>query len=328
MMALRGVRSSWLMFARNWLLARLATSAASRALSSSRMSRRMPMAPMTRPSGSRRAEAFSVVAMVSPLALRGLRRALRVTPFSTTSRSAAVNSRVSSALMKRDSDCSTTSSRRKPSSWETASLACRILPSRSETNTGSGALAMMMSAPSARSDRPAGGVVGKGGGVWVLLLMVSSVPPATGPATLAPGASGAHGRRPGYRSYLVRYLDGQDGKVVLAGSLATPPLDPRHRGGEALWGGARRGLLQRVQQPPGPEVLADGVPGLDQAVGVQDQPVPRIEPRHLLPVVGGPNAHREAGGFQQGRPRAPRQVGGAGHPGRDETERLALEVEG
>ena len=38
------------------------------------------MAPMTLPSGSRRAEAFSVVGMTSPLALRGLSRALRVTP--------------------------------------------------------------------------------------------------------------------------------------------------------------------------------------------------------------------------------------------------------
>ena len=84
--------------------------------------------------------------MTSPEALRGLSRALRVTPFSTTSRRAAVNSRVSSALMKRDSDCSTTSSWRKPSSCETASLAWRILPSRSETNTGSGAFLMMMSA--------------------------------------------------------------------------------------------------------------------------------------------------------------------------------------
>src|SRR5579871_6471595 len=100
-MALRGVRSSWLMLARNWLLARLAISAASRALSNSRMSRRMPIAPITRPSVSRKAEAFSVVEMVSPLALRGLRRALRVTPFSTTSRRAAVNSRVSSGLIKR-----------------------------------------------------------------------------------------------------------------------------------------------------------------------------------------------------------------------------------
>src|SRR6516162_2692883 len=79
MMALSGVRNSWLMLARNWLLARFAISAASRALSSSRMSRRMPMAPITRPSGSRRAEAFSVVGMTSPLALRGLSLALRVT---------------------------------------------------------------------------------------------------------------------------------------------------------------------------------------------------------------------------------------------------------
>ena len=57
-------------------------------------------------------------------------------------------------LMNRDNDCSRSSSGRKPRSSETASLAWRILPSRSDTNTGSGALAMMMSAPSERSDRP------------------------------------------------------------------------------------------------------------------------------------------------------------------------------
>src|SRR5438093_645932 len=123
-------------------------SAYARALSSSRMSRRMPMTPIARPSGSRKAEAFKLVGMTSPLALRGFRTTLRMTPRSTTSRRAAVNSRVSSGLMKRESDCSSTSSWRNPSSWETASLACRILPSRSETNTGSGALAMMMSASS------------------------------------------------------------------------------------------------------------------------------------------------------------------------------------
>ncbi len=123
-------------------------SAYARALSSSRMSRRMPIAPMTLPSGSRNAEALRVVGITSPLALRGLRTALRVTPRSTTSRSAAVNSRFSSGLMKRESDCSRSSSGRNPSSSETASLAWRILPSRSETNTGSGAFAMMMSASS------------------------------------------------------------------------------------------------------------------------------------------------------------------------------------
>ncbi len=84
--------------------------------------------------------------MISPEALRGLRTASRVTPCSTTSRSAAVNSCVSSGLMKRESDCSTTSSLRKPSSSETASLACRIFPSRSETNTGSGAFSIRLSA--------------------------------------------------------------------------------------------------------------------------------------------------------------------------------------
>ncbi len=90
--------------------------------------------------------------MTSPRALRGFRTTFRVTPRSTTSRSAAVNSRVSSGLMKRESDCSSTSSWRNPRSWDTASLARKILPSRSETNTGSGALAMMMSASSAPRD--------------------------------------------------------------------------------------------------------------------------------------------------------------------------------
>ena len=130
-------------------------SAYARALSSSRMSRSTPMAPITLPSESRRAEALRLVGITSPDAERGLRTASRVTPCSTTSFKAAVNSRVSSALMKRDRDCSTTSSRRKPRSWETASFAWRILPSRSETNTGSGAFAMMMSASSApRSGAP------------------------------------------------------------------------------------------------------------------------------------------------------------------------------
>src|SRR2546425_9761439 len=112
----------------------------------SRMSRKIPIAPITLPSGSRRAEALRVVGITSPLALRGLRRALRVTPRSTTSRSAAVNSRVSSGLMKRDSDCSSSSSWRKPSRANTASLACRIFPSRSETKTGSGAFLIRLSA--------------------------------------------------------------------------------------------------------------------------------------------------------------------------------------
>src|SRR2546425_10494731 len=121
----------------------------------SRMSRRMPMAPITLPSGSRSAEALRVVGITSPRALRGVSRVLRVTLPSRTSRSAAVNSRVSSALMKRDSDCSRSSSGRKPSSADTASLACRIFPSRSDTNTGSGALAIMMSASSVARDAAA-----------------------------------------------------------------------------------------------------------------------------------------------------------------------------
>src|SRR5205823_1190643 len=111
-----------------------------------RMSLSTPIAPITFPSVSRRAEAFRHVGITSPVAARGLRRAFLVTPRSTTSRSAAVNSRVSSSLMKRESDCSTTSSRRKPRSSETASLASRIFPSRSETNTGSGAFLIRLSA--------------------------------------------------------------------------------------------------------------------------------------------------------------------------------------
>src|SRR6266702_4169591 len=50
----------------------------------------MPIAPMTLPSASRKAEAFRLVGMISPDALRGLRRALRVAPRSMTSRKAAV----------------------------------------------------------------------------------------------------------------------------------------------------------------------------------------------------------------------------------------------
>src|SRR6267142_6817294 len=112
----------------------------------SRMSRKMPMAPITLPSGSRRAEALRVVGITSPLALRGLSRALRVTPRSTTSRRAARNPRVSSGEMMRESDCSISSSGRKPRRANTASLAWRILPSRSETNTGSGAFLIKLSA--------------------------------------------------------------------------------------------------------------------------------------------------------------------------------------
>src|SRR5215510_7282569 len=51
--------------------------------------------------------------------------------------------------MNRETDCSSTSSRCRPSRRETASLASRILPSRSHTKTGSGALEMMRSAASA-----------------------------------------------------------------------------------------------------------------------------------------------------------------------------------
>src|SRR5207302_1469217 len=81
-----------------------------RACSSSRMSRRMPMAPIILPPGSRSAEALRLAEMTSPLALRGLSRAFRVTPRSTTSRKAARNSRVSAGEMMRESDCSISSS--------------------------------------------------------------------------------------------------------------------------------------------------------------------------------------------------------------------------
>src|SRR5207253_575825 len=87
-----------------------------------------------------------------PLALRGLSRAFRVTPRSTTSRRAARNSRVSAAEMMRESDCSITSAGRNPSNAETASCAGRILPSGPETNTGAGAAAIQRPANSARCD--------------------------------------------------------------------------------------------------------------------------------------------------------------------------------
>src|SRR6185503_16355565 len=44
------------------------------------MSRRMPITPMTVPSASRRAEAFRLVEMTSPLALRGFRTTFRSDP--------------------------------------------------------------------------------------------------------------------------------------------------------------------------------------------------------------------------------------------------------
>src|SRR5207245_1574608 len=110
------------------------------------MSRRMPIAPMTLPSRSRRLLALSVVGMTSPLALRGFRRTLRVTPRSTTYRRAATNSCVAWGEMNRDSDCSISSSGRNLSSSEHASLTWRIFPSRSDTNTGSGAFLIRLSA--------------------------------------------------------------------------------------------------------------------------------------------------------------------------------------
>ena len=101
---------------------------------------------MTVPSESLKPEALSVVGMTSPEALRGLSRTLRVTPRSTTSRRAAMNSRVSSAEIMRDKDCSITSSGRNPNRSKTASFACRIFPRKSLTKTGSGAFLMRLSA--------------------------------------------------------------------------------------------------------------------------------------------------------------------------------------
>ena len=103
------------------------------------------MAPMTLPSASLRAEAFNVVGITSPDALRGWSLAFRVTPRSTTSRSASMNSRVSSGEMMRERDCSISSSARNPRRANTASLAWWVLPSRSDTNTGSGAFLMRLS---------------------------------------------------------------------------------------------------------------------------------------------------------------------------------------
>ena len=152
-MAVSGVRSSCETIARNSSFALSAARSSRRESSRSRttrsyarMSRRMPIAPMTVPSGSQRAEALSVVGITSPDALRGFSRTLRVTPRSTTSRNAAMNSRVSSAEMMRDNDCSMTSSGRNPSSVNTASLAWRILPRKSLTKTGSGAFLIRLSA--------------------------------------------------------------------------------------------------------------------------------------------------------------------------------------
>src|SRR5438552_6602474 len=110
------------------------------------MSRRMPMTPMACPAASRSADAFNVVGMTSPDAVPGWSRRFRVTPRSTTSRTAATNSWVSGGLRKRETDCSRTSSRRRPSNCETAAFASRILPRRSQTKTGSGAFATMTSA--------------------------------------------------------------------------------------------------------------------------------------------------------------------------------------
>ena len=104
------------------------------------------MAPVTRPSLSRSADALSMVGITSPDALRGFSRTFRVTPRSTISRSAATNSPASRELMNRDTDCSTTSSSRKPRRSETASLVCKIFPSRFVTNTGSGAFLIRLSA--------------------------------------------------------------------------------------------------------------------------------------------------------------------------------------
>src|SRR5258708_32797302 len=66
------------------------------------------------PSESRRADAFSVVEIASPEALRGLRRALRVIGIATISTPVAGSSRLPSSPLKKDRDWSTTSSPPQP----------------------------------------------------------------------------------------------------------------------------------------------------------------------------------------------------------------------
>ena len=85
-----------------------------------------------------------MVGITSPEALRGWRITLRVTPRSYDLVEGG-DELLRLLLADERSDCSSTVLA-EARSCETASLAWRILPSRSETNTGSEAFAMMMSA--------------------------------------------------------------------------------------------------------------------------------------------------------------------------------------
>src|SRR5262245_47366923 len=254
-------------------------SAYARALSSSRISRRMPMAPITRPSGARRAEAFRVVGMISPLALRGLSRASRVPPLATTSRSAAVNSRVSSGEINRDSDCSITSSARKPSNFDTASFAWRILPSRSETNTGSGALAMIMSAPSERSALPVGAVVRAGGGLFVAMSRLSLAPV----------------------SVVTGSLNHQHRQVIVSGLFPAPAFHCEDQAAEYLAERKVSRLLQRCLEPPVAVVFAVRVPHFSESIGVEEKSVAHLQRDAVLLVRSIPHSNWEAGHLQPGR---------------------------
>ena len=86
-------------------------------------------------------EAREFVVALREVVERDVTRNVRLQP-----RSAAMNSHVSSGEMMRDRDCSMSSSGRNPRRENTASLAWRILPSRSDTKTGSGAFLMRLSA--------------------------------------------------------------------------------------------------------------------------------------------------------------------------------------
>src|SRR3954454_13746327 len=230
------------------------------------MSRRIPIAPITLPSALRSAEALSVVGITSPFAERGLSTASRVTPRSTTSSSAAMNSRVSSGLMERERDCSTTSSFLKPSSSETASFAWRILPSRSETNTGSGAFAMMMSATS----RPA--VPSWAALPFVLVLAFEAGEFSTFLATGCLQGSGA--MRVAYSLCLLRVLG-----AISAASVAT-----RQRDQLVPLVGPFLGLLENVADPADVELVVDR-PGLEGRPFLRQQGVLAEAADHLEVVL-------------------------------------------
>ena len=214
------------------------------------------MAPMTRPSGSRRADALSVVGITSPLALRGFSRALRVTPFATTSRRAAVNSRVSSGLMKRDSDCSIDLVRPEPEQLGDGVVGLEDLALQVRTNTGSGALAMMISAANCRwATLDSAGTRLRAGGESVFVMgygssTAMSASPADhagvrcdlGPPQATAWRSGgtlAHARLPATREHAARALRARQ-------EITSPPLASiaaRHCGiAERKWNSRRQTL--------------------------------------------------------------------------------------